>query len=62
MMSINFNIFCTALEGEAALAIQNIDFNGNNYGTAWNILCKRYNNNGALINNPIQALYNARKY
>lgn len=53
-----FHYLRASLTGKALDVIQNIDFNGDNYEMAWNLLCERYNNSRLLVNNHVQALFN----
>ncbi|XP_045446356.1 uncharacterized protein LOC123654500 [Melitaea cinxia] len=53
-----FHYLRASLKGTAAEIIKNIDFKGDNYIIAWNLICERYNNNRLLINNHVQALFN----
>lgn len=52
-----FHYLRASLQGNAALIIKNIDFKGEHYKHAWDLLCERYNNNRILVNNHIQALF-----
>ncbi|XP_050360100.1 uncharacterized protein LOC126779937 isoform X1 [Nymphalis io] len=52
-----FHYLRASLQGNAALIIKNIDFKGDHYNIAWDLLCERYNNNRILVNNHIQALF-----
>lgn len=47
-----------ALKDSAALIIRSLDFSGDNYDTAWDLLCERYNNKKLLVHNHNQALFN----
>lgn len=53
-----FHYLRASLKGNALEIIKNIDFNGDNYEMAWNLLCERYNNSRLLVNNHVQALFN----
>ncbi|CAH2108130.1 unnamed protein product [Euphydryas editha] len=53
-----FHYLRASLQGNAALIIKNINFSDDNYHTAWNMLCERFDNSRLLINNHIQALFN----
>lgn len=53
-----FHYLRASLQGSAALIIKNIVFKGDNYVTAWELLCERYDNNRLLVNNHLQALFN----
>lgn len=53
-----FHYLRASLSGSAALIIKNIDFTSENYSTAWDLLCERYNNNRLLVNNHVQTLFN----
>lgn len=46
-----------SLEGEAAKIIQSLEFTGNNYTVAWELLCTRYNNDQLLVYNHIKSLF-----
>ncbi|CAK1597329.1 unnamed protein product [Parnassius mnemosyne] len=52
-----FHYLRASLQGNAALVIKNIDFKGDHYKIAWDMLCERYNNNRLLVNNHMQALF-----
>ncbi|XP_059061027.1 uncharacterized protein LOC131853955 isoform X2 [Achroia grisella] len=54
-----FHYLRASLKGSAAEIIKNLDFTSDNYQVAWDLLCERYNNNRLLINNHVQALFNA---
>ena len=54
-----FHYLRASLKGRASELIKNIDFKGDNYIVAWDLLCDRYNNNRLLINNHVQALFDA---
>ncbi|XP_022827331.1 uncharacterized protein LOC111357037 isoform X2 [Spodoptera litura] len=49
-----------SLKGSASLVIDNLDFNSENYDTAWKLLCDRYDNKRLLVNNHVQALFNVQ--
>lgn len=53
-----FHYLRSSLNGSAALVIKSLDFRGDNYDNAWQLLCERYDNKQLLINNHIQALFN----
>ncbi|GBP12587.1 hypothetical protein EVAR_10250_1 [Eumeta japonica] len=53
-----FHYLRSSLQGSAALVIKNLDFTGDNYTGAWELLYERYNNNRLLINNHVQDLFN----
>ncbi|XP_063837233.1 uncharacterized protein LOC135086442 isoform X2 [Ostrinia nubilalis] len=52
-----FHYLRASLEGQASEIIKNIDFKGDNYAMAWDLLCERYNNSRLLVNNHVQALF-----
>ncbi|KAL0867450.1 hypothetical protein ABMA27_008237 [Loxostege sticticalis] len=52
-----FHYLRASLQGNAALIIKNIDFSGENYKSAWDLLCERFNNNRLLIDNHLQAIF-----
>lgn len=54
-----FHYLRASLKGSAQELIKNIDFKGNNYSMAWNLLRERYDNSRLLINNHVKALFNA---
>lgn len=54
-----FHYLRASLQGNAALIIKNIDFKADHYNIAWDLLCERYNNNHLLVNNHLQALFDA---
>lgn len=47
-----------SLKGSALLVIDNLDFKGQNYDSAWNLLCSRYDNKRLLVNNHVRELFN----
>lgn len=47
-----------ALKGSAALVISEVTFCENNYDTAWQLLCDRYNNKRLLLNHHLKSLFN----
>lgn len=51
-----FHYLRASLKGRASEIIKNIDFKGDNYEMAWDLLCVRYDNNRLLISNHVQAL------
>ncbi|XP_061714689.1 uncharacterized protein LOC133523226 [Cydia pomonella] len=53
-----FHYLRAALKGSAAIVIQSLDFSSDNYTSAWELLCDRYNNKRSLVNNHIQAIFN----
>lgn len=53
-----FHYLRASVRGVAADIIKNIDFNGENYATAWDLLCCRYNKNRLLIDKHVQGLFN----
>lgn len=53
-----FHYLRASLQGNAALIIKNIDFKGDNYKIAWELLCERFDNTRLLVNNHLQALFN----
>lgn len=53
-----FHYLRSSLEGSAAVIIQSIEFSANNYTTAWELLCDRFDNKRLLINNHVSALFN----
>ncbi|XP_061720128.1 uncharacterized protein LOC133527231 [Cydia pomonella] len=53
-----FHYLRAALKGSAAVVIQSLDFSSDNYTSAWELLCDRYNNKRSLVNNHIQAIFN----
>ena len=55
-----FHYLLSALQGSAVSVIKNLDFTGNNYITAWDLLHDRYNNKRLLVNNHVQALFQTR--
>lgn len=46
-----------SLKGSALLVIDNLDFRAQNYESAWNLLCERYDNKRLLVNNHVRALF-----
>lgn len=46
-----------ALSGEASEVIKSLEFVGENYNAAWELLCDRYNNNRLLIYNHVKSLF-----
>ena len=53
-----FHFLKGALEGEAAKAVQIVDFSETNYVLAWDMLCEKYNDKEMLINEHIKSLLN----
>lgn len=53
-----FHYLRASLQGSAALIIKNIVFKSDNYVTAWELLCERFDNSRLLVNNHLQALFN----
>lgn len=47
-----------SLKGNALLVIDNLDFKAENYESAWNLLCSRYDNKRLLVNNHVKELFN----
>lgn len=56
-----FHYLRASLEGNAAQVIKSIEFSANNYSLAYELLCKRYNNENILINNHLEALFSLEK-
>lgn len=54
-----FHYLRASLKGSAALIIKSLDFSANNYKEAWKLLFDRFNNKRLLVNNHVQALFNA---
>ncbi|XP_073949686.1 uncharacterized protein [Choristoneura fumiferana] len=52
-----FHYLRASLQGSAALVIKSLDFKGDNYKTAWELLMSRYNNERLLVNNHVKALF-----
>lgn len=52
-----FHYLRNSLKGAAAVVIQSIEFSGDNYKLAWDLLCNRYNNKRILTNNHLKALF-----
>lgn len=52
-----FHYLRSSLEGSATVIIKSIEFTANNYKTAWELLCERYDNKNLLINNHMKALF-----
>lgn len=46
-----------SLEGEPLKVIQSLEFSSENYVTAWDLLCARYNNSRLLVHNHIKSLF-----
>lgn len=57
-----FHYLRAALTGSASLVLKSIDFKADNYGTAWQLLLERYNNERLLVNNHVQALFNLEQF
>lgn len=53
-----FHYLRSSLNGSAALVIKSLDFRGDNYDNAWQLLCERYDNKQLLVNNHVHALFN----
>ncbi|CAK1583527.1 unnamed protein product [Parnassius mnemosyne] len=47
-----------SLRSSALLVIDNLDFKVENYNSAWNLLCSRYDNKRLLVNNHVRELFN----
>ncbi|XP_073955604.1 uncharacterized protein [Choristoneura fumiferana] len=47
-----------SLKGSALLVIDNLDFKSENYESAWQLLCSRYDNKRLLVNNHVRELFN----
>ncbi|KAF9822583.1 hypothetical protein SFRURICE_010685 [Spodoptera frugiperda] len=52
-----FHYLRSSLSGTASLVIKSLDFRGDNYSTAWQLLCERFDNKQMLIDKHIQALF-----
>lgn len=46
-----------SLKGSAALVIDNLDVRSDNYQSAWQLICDRYNNKRLLVNNHVKSLF-----
>ncbi|XP_059053595.1 uncharacterized protein LOC131847882 [Achroia grisella] len=53
-----FYYLTSYLEGDAARVISNLEVSSNNYETAWNLLCERYDNKRQLIKHHLDSLLN----
>lgn len=53
-----FHYLRASLSGAALEIITNIDFKGDNYLMAWQLLCNRYDNSRLLVHNHVHALFN----
>ncbi|XP_072934806.1 uncharacterized protein [Epargyreus clarus] len=51
-----------SLKGNALLVIDNLDFRGDNYNIAWELLCQRFYNKRLLINNHVQAIFSVESF
>ncbi|CAK1594435.1 unnamed protein product [Parnassius mnemosyne] len=47
-----------SLRSSALLVIDNLDFKAENYNSAWNLLCSRYDNKRLLVNYHVRELFN----
>lgn len=47
-----------SLEGSALQCIQSVNFTGENYELAWDILCERFDNKKLMIHNLIKSIFN----
>ncbi|XP_071057316.1 uncharacterized protein [Onthophagus taurus] len=56
-----FHYLRASLDGTAAQVIKSIEFSANNYKTAWDVLCKRFNNTNILIYNHLESLITFEK-
>ncbi|XP_045537974.1 uncharacterized protein LOC123721909 [Papilio machaon] len=56
-----FHYLRASLSGAALDIITNIDFKGDNYLMAWQLLCDRYDNSRLLVHNHVQALFNVEQ-
>lgn len=56
-----FHYLRASLEGSAAQVIKSLEFSANNYDTAWNLVCTRFENKKLLIHNHVEALFNLGK-
>ncbi|XP_013161811.1 PREDICTED: uncharacterized protein LOC106113535 isoform X2 [Papilio xuthus] len=56
-----FHYLRASLSGAALDIISNIDFKGDNYLMAWQLLCDRYDNSRQLVHNHVQALFNVEQ-
>lgn len=56
-----FHYLRASLEGTAAQVIKSIEFSASNYNSAYEVLCKRFNNKNLLINNHLDALFSLEK-
>ncbi|XP_050515147.1 uncharacterized protein LOC126890325 [Diabrotica virgifera virgifera] len=46
-----------SLKGDALKIIQSLDFSAQNYNSAWQTLCNRFDNSRMLVNNHLKALF-----
>lgn len=52
-----FHYLQASLKGDALERIQSLDFSTSNYHIAWELLCKRYNNDKLLVHKHIRSIY-----
>ncbi|KAJ8980871.1 hypothetical protein NQ317_001335, partial [Molorchus minor] len=52
-----FHFLRSALEGNAKEVIQGLEFSAENYQSAWELLCERFNNPVSLVNNHLKAFF-----
>lgn len=51
-----FHYLISYLQGDAARVISNFEVSANNYVSAWDLLCSRYNNKRILINHHLNSI------
>lgn len=56
-----FHYLKSSLRGDAARLISSIDISASGYETAWQAVCKRYDNKKLLIYNHINAIFSVPK-
>ena len=56
-----FHYLRSALLEDAALLITSFEVSADNYISAWQLLCERFNNNKLLIKNHVKAIFNLNK-
>lgn len=58
---MKFHYLRSSLGGEASKIITNLEFSPANFSIAWDLICKRYNNNRILVQNHVKSLFNLDK-
>lgn len=56
-----FHYLRGSLTGGARQIIASLEFSSENYKTAWELICNRFNNNRILVQNHLKGLFNVKK-